>query len=295
MTPYKFPTFQQFMPSEKRILKRMRSGVRFYFSSFFARQEIRQFENFLNQHSLWLPLFQPNYYRCNSLLRKYCNNAFSTKARLHAICENLLLAEQIWGEKLCKTLLAEQRLLLAQLNDDLQLYLNINQIDPFEGFFSINILNRDGKSIYDASFTFLAPNRLLITSIQGPKGETASLDIKEATKSLFGVRPMFMLVNAFKIISQTLGLTLQGIAHKQQGKYRFNDHSRLLFNYDEFWKENDAQHCEPHYWTLNNHIECKPLEAIQSKKRAMYRKRYAMFETMQTQIHTFFTHFRENL
>ena len=71
------------------------------------------------------------------------------------------------GVEFCKTT-PRKIPLLAQLTDQLGIYFNINQIDPFEGYFSINLKDNDGRSIYDASFTFLKPNKLLIASIQGP-------------------------------------------------------------------------------------------------------------------------------
>ena len=52
--------------------------------------------------------------------------------------------------------------------------------------------------------------------------------------------PMFMLVNAFKVFAETLNCRLEGIPHKRQAKYRWNDSAKLLFNYDEFWQENEA-------------------------------------------------------
>ena len=59
-----------------------------------------------------------------------------------------------------------------------------------------------GRSIYDASFTFLKPNKLLIASIQGPSYEEAQEAVKQATKELHGVRPMFMLMNVFRLLAE---------------------------------------------------------------------------------------------
>ncbi len=285
---YKFPSFTQFMPHEKRILKRFRSWLRFCYAKTTIRSQIHTFETFLNQNALWQPLFNEEPYRCNTLLRKYCDNRFSAEERLRMICHNFILAENYFGKSLCQKLVSEQQILLANLTEDLQVYLNINRIDPFEGFFSLNILTTEKERVYDASFTFLPPNKILIASIQGPKGEDAAQLVKTATKSLFGVRPMFMLVNIFKMLAQDLQLDLEGIAHKNQGKYRFNDHTKLLFNYDEFWSENQGVLNADGYWHLPLDIERKPLEEIQSKKRSMYKKRYAMLDETAQQITRFF-------
>lgn len=284
---YTFPTFHQFQTGEKRKLKRLRSFLRFYLYSVACSSEIKDFETYLTQHPIWEPIFKLNPYRCDALLRKFCDKRFNRKERLNAIVENFEIAS-IKFHNIKKELVAQESLLLAKLTDNLTAYLNINQIDPFEGFFSINIKDENGINIYDASFTFLAPNKLLIASIQGTRLDNSQQLIRTTTKALHGVRPMFMIVNLFKLMSDILGCELLGIAHQNQAKYRFNDKSKLLFNYDEFWQENDGTLDTQGYWQIPLTIERKPLEDIQSKKRSMYRKRYAMLDDIEIQISNFF-------
>ena len=72
--------------------------------------------------------------------------------------------------------------------------------------FPLTLKDNDGRSIYDASFTFLKPNKLLIASIQGPSYEEAQEAVKQATKELHGVRPMFMLMNVFPLVSRKMAM-----------------------------------------------------------------------------------------
>ncbi|MFD1806512.1 VirK/YbjX family protein [Pasteurella oralis] len=276
-TVFSFPTFAQMYPHEKRFLKRLRESLRYIGRITLCYRQAKMLEAFLNQHPLWADLFNQHLYRVNTLLYVYCDKNFSAQQRLDAITQHFVLAQQKLGTMFCKQLITQKSIVLSYLTENLSLKLNINDIDPLEGFFSLNIQdNETGQSLYDASFTFLAPDQLLIASMQGPKGENAQDLVRAATKQLHGVRPMFMLVNAFKIFAQTLNCELIGIPHKQQAKYRWNDSARLLFNYDEFWQENQAQLAQ--YWQIPTEIERKPLEEIQSKKRSMYRKRYDMFD-----------------
>ena len=76
---------------------------------------------------------------------------------------------------------------------------------------------------------------------------------------------------------------MEGIPHKRQAKYRWNDSAKLLFNYDEFWQECESTLVED-YWQIPTVLERRPLEEIQSKKRSMYRKRYEMFDNMTAEI-----------
>ncbi|MFZ7342785.1 VirK/YbjX family protein [Avibacterium volantium] len=285
---FSFPDFKTLQPYDKRFLKRLRSRIRYYFYRLQCYKECNQFVHFLNQNPQWLPIFEKVPYRCNAVLRKYCDTRFSKKARIQAILNNFELAEKFLGTSIVDKLAKQNHILLSELPDGLKLYLNINAIDPFEGFLSINIKNQDNESVYDSSFTFLSPNQLLIASIQGPNEENSQQLVKSATKSLHGIRPMFMIVNVFKLLSQLWDCELIAIAHKNQSKYRWNDFNRLLFNYDEFWQENNGKLNTQGYWALPLEIERKPLEEIQSKKRSMYRKRYEMLDKLETDLSAVF-------
>ncbi|MFZ7236971.1 VirK/YbjX family protein [Avibacterium gallinarum] len=285
---FSFPDFRTLQPYDKRFLKRLRSRIRYYFYRLQCYKECNQFVHFLNQNPQWLPIFEKVPYRCNAVLRKYCDTRFSKKARIQAILNNFELAEKFLGTSIVDKLAKQNHILLSELPDGLRLYLNINSIDPFEGFLSINIKNQDNESVYDSSFTFLSPNQLLIASIQGPNEENSQQLVKSATKSLHGIRPMFMIVNVFKLLSQLWDCELIAIAHKNQSKYRWNDFNRLLFNYDEFWQENNGKLNTQGYWALPLEIERKSLEEIQSKKRSMYRKRYEMLDKLETDLSAVF-------
>ncbi|WP_439257810.1 VirK/YbjX family protein [Lonepinella sp. BR2271] len=279
-------TFKKMFPIEKRRLKLLREYIRYQMRLVIYRKQLQSLSDYLETHSLWQPIFQKDVYRINTLLNKFCDKRFNGTARLNAIMQNFTLAEQFLPADKIPLLLEKENLLLAKLTDELDLYFNLNRVDPLEGFFSINIVDQQKNRIYDASFTFLSPNTLLIASIQGPNYEQAQLAVRNATKALHGVRPMFMLVNVFKIVAQQLGCELKGIPHKYEAKYRWNDSKYMQFNYDEFWQENQAQY-QNHYWQLPVQIERKPLEDIASKKRSMYRKRYEMFDGLAQQIKDF--------
>lgn len=276
-----FPSFKQFNTDERRKLKRLREALRFYAMSFYCAPQIKQFMRFLNENPIWLPLFREKPYRFNTLLSKYCDKRFDKTQRLSAIWEHFDLAEKVFSSIFCERLLNERRLVLLRF-EDIELALNLNEIDPLEGFFSVS-LRYQAQRIYDASFTLLKSNTLLIASVQGTNTENAQELIKVITKKLHGIRPMFMLIYLFKMLCADCNLVLLGIPHKYQVKYRFNDKSRLLFNYDNFWRENGAD-LVGDYWRLNNGIERKLVEDIPSKKRSMYRKRYEMLDRLNESV-----------
>ena len=280
-----FPTYIQMYPysKDRPFLKQVREKLRYYGYKWLYQKQCHQLVDFLNTETQWQSLFTQDYYRTNTILTTFCDKRFSASERLTAITANLRLAEEKMGRSLCQQLLDQQNIVLTQLTEDLRLSLSINHIDPFEGYFSINIRNQNNERVYDASFTFLSPNKLLIASIQGPSSDNAQELVKQATKALHGMRPMFMLVNGFKMLAEKWRCELVGIPHKAQGKYRLSARSKILFNYDEFWQENQGEY-RHNYWQLPLHIERKQLEDIASKKRSMYRKRYEMLDQMALDI-----------
>ena len=288
MTEFHFPTFHEMFPVEKRKLKLLREWLRYRARRLVFTAQCQALVDFIHENPLWQPVFAQYPYRVHTLLSQYCDKRFNATQRLDAIKTNFAMAEKHFGVSLCEALISQQPVLLAQLTDELALNLTLNHIDPYEGFFAIALTDANQRTIYSASFTFLADNRLLIASIQGPKGDEAQDLVRQATKLLHGVRPMFMLVNAFKVFAEALNCRLEGIPHKRQAKYRWNDSAKLLFNYDEFWQENEGKLAE-NYWQIPTALERRPLEEIQSKKRSMYRKRYDMFDQMTVEIQSLLT------
>lgn len=281
-----FPSAKTMFPTAgKPLAKTILVHSRYYLRYALNARYCHDFVDFLNTHALWRKLFYEDAYRFNSILYRFCDKRFTPKQRLTALCYHFTFAEHAFHASLCQTLVNETSILLAPLTDDISVYLNINEIDPLEGFFSINLRNQAGQRLYDLSFSFLPQHQLLIASIQGPKGEDAQDTVRKMTKQLHGMRPSYMLIVVIKLICQQLHCQPYGIKHKNQAKYRWNDHSRLLFNYDQFWQENAAHYDQTsQYWQLSTEIERRLLEDIPSKKRSMYRKRYQMFDQLQQAI-----------
>ena len=218
----------------------------------------------------------------NALLYKYCDNRFNKQQRKNAISQTLTQAQTFLGEKNLDLLLNQQKILLFQATSEIALYLQLNYIDPLEGFFAIH-LQKGNERLYDASFALLENKQLLIASTQGSSLDNAPEEIKLATKQLHGIRPAFLLVHIFKMLCEIKQFQLLGIPKKHQAKYRFNDFSRLLFDYDAFWADNGGE-LKQNYWYIPNIIERKSMDDIPSKKRSMYKKRYEMLDNIKQSL-----------
>lgn len=276
-------TFDYVIPRDSRWLKRVRQYIRFHYYRYRCRNELNVLMTHLQQYPHWQDLFTDMPFRFSTLLNKYCDKRWDKSARLEAILQHFNRSDSLFSVDFCRRLLNEKRIELFRL-DDIVIYLSLNDIEPSEGFFAVNLYCGEER-VYNASFAFLAQNQCLIASIQGTNIENAQELIKQTTKKLHGIRPMFMLIYVCKLLAKHYDLQLLGITHKNQAKYRFNDNTRLLFNYDEFWQENEATFdTSSGFWKLNNHIERRALEDIQSKKRSMYRKRYEMLDMLENNL-----------
>lgn len=280
-----FPTVREMYPlgQEKRLLKQIRHVLRYFWRRLASYQAGNQFIQFLNTHPVWLPVFQEHKHRFHTILFHYCDKRFSPMQRTRQLQNTFMMIEKLLGEERCQQLVTIGTIQLAELGNGLRLHLNINQIDPYEGLFSINIQDDTEQRYYDASFAIIEGNRLLIASMQGPKGENAAEIVKRLTKQLHGMRPMFMLVECFKWLAQHWQLQLVGIPHRYQTKIRLHGSKKIYMNYDEFWQENGATY-QNDYWLLPLQVEQRSLEEIQSKKRSMYRKRYELFAQIEAGI-----------
>ncbi|MGR3807603.1 VirK/YbjX family protein [Pasteurella testudinis] len=272
-----------FPASGKKLTKLILVRSRYYLRYILSAAVCRQFVYFLNRSPLWQKLFKENPYRFNSILYRFCDKRLRPKQRLNTLRYNFEFAEKAFGSALCQDLVQQDSIFLSALTDEISAYLNINKIDTVEGFFSINLQDQQHNRLYDLSFSFIPQQQLLISSLQGPNSDDAQDIVRRLTKQLHGIRPAYMLIVLIKILAQELNCNLLGIKHKNQAKYRWNDHSRLLFNYDDFWRENGAE-LNPltQYWQLSTALERRNLDEVQSKKRSMYRKRYDMLDLLQS-------------
>ena len=269
---------EMYIGRERRKLKMLRMWARYWLRRPFYAGQARRLIAWLNAHPEWLPLFHENPVRMHAVIYRYLDKRFSPRERVDHIIETFEALARILGPERVDTLVRDGTIEITRLTDTLTLNLNLNVIDFLEGYFSVNFQDGTDKHYYNASFG-MVDGRMLIASLQGPKGDDAQELVKKLTKELHGYRPMFLLVDALKMTAALWGLDLLGIPYKDQVKIRLHGSKKVFFNYDESWQENGGER-EGAYWRLPTTVERRPLEDIQSKKRSMYRRRYEMLDRL---------------
>lgn len=149
-------------------------------------------------------------------------------------------------------------------------------------------LRLDGKNVYHVNFWFWNKNCLPAFYIGALQGSRDGLDInKELTKHFFGYRPKNLIIYALRIMAQGLGM--QGIYAISDYGFYTNNHLRLNHklktSLDQFWQEIDGSLCQDRrFYSLPVVESRKSLEDVVSHKRNLYRKRFAVLDTLEAEI-----------
>ena len=102
--------------------------------------------------------------------------------------------------------------------------------------------------------------------------------VKQLTKACHGLRPAYLMVEAMKNLTKILGYDkLLGIPQKYQNKSRLVQSKRYVVDYDTIFSEAGGKRED--YWLLPLE-DNRNLDEIPSKKRSMYRKRFAMLDEL---------------
>ncbi|MBR0572681.1 DUF535 family protein [Pasteurella atlantica] len=256
-------------------LKRFRYQLR----SLLHRSKIKKFEEFVNQNPHLIEVLNtyPNY--SYPVAHRFLDKRFNATERLNSMCENLTFLPNKLSE-LGHRPLWEEEINFGEVIADFDLRLKINEFQPMEGYWNLELYHKPSEQlIYLLTFGEIKQG-LLIGVIQGPNQEGSKEIVKQLTKKCHGLRPAYLMVDAMKLFTQVLGYpSLFGIPQKYQNKSRFVRSKRFIVDYDAIFRESNGVLND--YWELPLNVESKNLEDIPSKKRSMYRKRYAMLQQLQ--------------
>jgi len=223
------------------------------------------------------------------LMNHLIDRRMNAQARLRTTLASLrVVCGSVGGDDNVHSLLT-QGLTLLELGDGTRVVLSLNDVSFHEGLWQVALLGADGVRLYSIGFGFTDPHTVLIGNVQGPSLKDDGLDrIRDVTHAAHGMRPPHLLVHTLRVLATHWGATrLQGIDPENHVKGRWNLRDRRLgFDYRAFWQEHEAVRAADGHWAMSLATALRPLEEVPTKRRAMYRRRYAMLEALQLAVNT---------
>ncbi|MFV7529800.1 VirK/YbjX family protein [Enterobacter mori] len=161
-----------------------------------------------------------------------------------------------------------------------------------EGEATLTFCNHQNTVLAEMTFTlcpFEGKSTLFIGGLQGAKAHVPHELIQGATKACHGLFPKRLLVEAVMTLGTAFPveqiLAVSNATHIYRSwRYRKKKEGKLLADYDSFWLSLGGERRESGHFSLPLTMPRKPMEEIASKKRAEYRRRYELLDSLIQQM-----------
>ncbi|MBA7753606.1 DUF535 domain-containing protein [Enterobacter sp. RHBSTW-01064] len=161
-----------------------------------------------------------------------------------------------------------------------------------EGEATLTFCNHQNTVLAEMTFTlcpFEGKSTLFIGGLQGAKAHVPHELIQGATKACHGLFPKRLLVEAVMTLGTAFPveqiLAVSNATHIYRSwRYRKKKEGKLLADYDSFWLSLGGERQESGHFALPLTMPRKPMEEIASKKRAEYRRRYELLDSLIQQM-----------
>ncbi|EOY5377033.1 VirK/YbjX family protein [Cronobacter dublinensis] len=160
------------------------------------------------------------------------------------------------------------------------------------------VIFRDAAGVVLAGLTFTlcdvdGKSTLFIGGLQGAKAWVEHDQIQLATKACHGLFPKRLLLEAVCLLAQHFGvnqiLAVSNDTHIYRSwRYAKKKKDKLHADYDSFWASLGGEKDAQGLYHMPLQVARKSLEEIASKKRAEYRRRYELLDSMTAQIAAWF-------
>jgi len=160
-----------------------------------------------------------------------------------------------------------------------------------EGIFTINIF-RQNLRLISLCFSFDIENGeriVVIGAVQGRRIDGALDEYRQLTKLANGMRPRDFLIDIVRILGAVMGaqrmIAISDACRQHRSPYFGRDTKRTLaLDYDEIWRDRGGVPRSDGFFELSIDRQVRDIDEIPSKKRQMYRQRYAMMDAIEERI-----------
>ncbi|WP_312688547.1 VirK/YbjX family protein [Kosakonia sp.] len=171
------------------------------------------------------------------------------------------------------------------------LHLYANPMQDKEGEATLMICDAGQTTLAELTFTFClvdGKRTLYIGGLQGAKAHVPHDRIQSATKACHGLFPKRLLVETAMALGQCLDVqAIRAVSNEthiyRSVRYRRKKQDKLHADYNSFWASLGAETDSRGDFVLPLTMPRKPMEEIASKKRAEYRRRYELLDSLHLQ------------
>lgn len=161
-----------------------------------------------------------------------------------------------------------------------------------EGEATVAFCDREGTVLAEMTFTlcqFDGKLTLFIGGLQGAKSFVPHELIQGATKACHGLFPKRLILEAAMALGAAFPVrqivAVSNATHIYRSlRYRKKKEGKLLADYDSFWRSVGGEQGDHGHFILPLTMPRKPMEEIASKKRAEYRRRYELLDSLAAQV-----------
>lgn len=160
-----------------------------------------------------------------------------------------------------------------------------------EGELVLNIFHED-RRLYSAAFTLGGEGEekvAYVGALQGSNVPEAMQMYREMTHQLHGLRPRDLLMASLKLLCAAIGVrelwAIRGEFRQHNSDYfGRNKRAQVLADYDEVWGEHEGRDLGNGFMAISTQLKERDMANIPSKKRAAYRRRYALLGELKERI-----------
>jgi len=219
--------------------------------------------------------------------RPYINDRWPVPRRLDAIWEHYSLLR---GPLCFLRFDPGAQLLLATVETEvmpLQVVLDKPSWFACEGELAVNLYSGEQR-LYSLAFSLgndNGENVAYIGALQG-LGDAKALEIyRSLTHGTHGMRPRDLLLAVFRMLCSELGvIRIRAVSDDYSACRSSYFDKKIPTSYDSAWIDHDGAPDGGGFYELAARVSRRPHETIPSRKRAQYRRRYMMFDSLEQQI-----------
>ena len=292
---------QNFVELGKRIynLENIREAHRFVVfvtRCTFNAGKMRRIIKFFNSSELLSKVAETFPFVYEQPTRAFFYNRSTFDERIRLIEEHMTFLQSNLNPQVVESLYSNNPLKLWQMELDedfksMELVMSIESGQRKEGLLSLLLRLDNGKPLYQIIFWIAKDNAgdwaMWLGALQGPNMDDAKEVVKKITKQCHAYRTKNLILYAAQAVTRNLNLK-KIYAVTNEGYYA-NNHVRidrkLKTSFSDFWIEAGGSHTDDERFDILPLTEArKSAEEIPTRKRAVYRRRFALLDEIDSTI-----------